>query len=169
MLGSKEAVEADPEFALLRKGEPVVDAIETFFEPPTFLGYHAVNVKGRSQEALIYSVMTNLYSKRMPAFLERCSPFVGTTPPRLIAEGLVTQSVKNPAILQAFPQLQMMQQAYKGFLQNVSYAVKDRPTYARQLFDQYKGYYPYYYFFGNLKSTRKRDNKETGTSNAGVN
>ena len=169
MVGSEEAVESDPNFALLRKGEPVIDGLESFFEPPTFLGYHAVNTKGRSQEALIYSVMTNLYSKRMPAFLERCSPFVGTTPPRLIAEGLVTQSVKNPAIMEAFPQLQMAQQAYKGFLQNVSYAVKDRPTYARQLFDQYKGYYPYYYFFGNLKSTRKRDNKETSTSSAGVN
>ena len=169
MVGSEEAVAADPEFALLRKTEPVEDFFESFFTEPMFLGYNAVVMKGRSEEALLYSLMTNLYSKRMPDFLERCNPLVGTTPPRLIAEGLVTQSLKNPVVMQAFPQLQMNQQVYRGFLQNVSFAMKDRPTYARQLFDQYKGYYPYYYFFGNLKATRKSDDKAKNTSSAGVN
>jgi len=31
------------------------------------------------------------------------------------------------------------------------------------------GYYPFYYFFGNLKATRKRDDKEHPNSNVGVN
>jgi len=169
MVGSEEAVAADPNFSLLRKGEPIFDSFESLFEEPFFLGYNAVLMQGRSQEALMYSLMTNLYSKRMPAFLERCNPLVGQMPPKSIAEGLVTQSAKNPAIMQAFPQLQMTQQVFKGFVQNVSYAIKDRPTYARQLFEQYKGYYPYYYFFGNLKATRPSNEKQKSSSNAGVN
>ena len=33
--------------------------------------------------------------------------------------------------------------------------MKDRPGNAYKLFEKYKGYYPYYYFFGNLKATKK--------------
>ena len=46
--------------------------------------------------------------------------------------------------------------------------MKDRPGFARELFPKYKGYYPYYYFFGNLKATRKTPKNE-GSSTAGVN
>ena len=106
---------------------------------------------------------------RMPDFLMRCEALVGTTPPRSIAEGLVTQTTKNPAIMQAFPQLQMNVQMFRSFLQNVQPYMKDRARGGRELFDQYHGYYPYYYFFGNLKATRKSDNKEHASSNAGVN
>lgn len=169
MLDSPERVAADPEFALLRQTEPVMDNFESYFEAPVFLGYNCVLMAGRSPTALQHSLMSNLYSKRMPAFLERCQPLVGTTPPSIIAEGLVTQVKKNPAIMQAFPQLQMTAQMYTGFLRNVATEMKDRPRYARQLFDSYKGYYPYYYFFGNLKATRKSDKKEHTSSNAGVN
>ena len=44
----------------------------------------------------------------------------------------------------------------------------DGLTEAYELFGKYKGYYPYYYFFGNLKATKKG---YTGlsTSNSGVN
>ena len=45
--------------------------------------------------------------------------------------------------------------------------MNDREGNARKLFEQYKGYYPYYYFFGNLKATRKSDTK--ASSSAGVN
>ena len=169
MLDKPESVDADPEFALLRQTEPVMDSFESYFEAPVFLGYNCVLMAGRTATALQHSLLANLYSKRMPAFLERCQPLVGTTPPTIIAEGLVTQVKKNPAIMQAFPQLQMTAQMYTGFLRNVATEMKDRPRYARQLFDSYKGYYPYYYFFGNLKATRKSDKKEHASSNAGVN
>ena len=169
MLDSPELVAADPEFALLRQTEPVMDNFESYFEPPVFLGYNCVLMAGRTQTALMHSLMANLYSKRMPAFLERCQPLVGTMPPRYIAEGLVTQAHKYPEVLQAFPQLQMTAQLYKGFLRDLTVELKDRPRYAREVFDRYRGYYPYYYFFGNLKATRKRTTDEHGGSNAGVN
>ncbi len=169
MLDSRERVDADPEFALLRQTEPVMDSFESFFEPPVFLGYNCVLTAGRTVTALQHSLMANLYSKRMPAFLERCQALVGTTPARSIAEGLVTQVNKNPAIMQAFPQLQMTAQMYKNFIQTMGPRLKDRPKYARELFDSNRGYYPYYYFFGNLKATRPSQAKEHASSNVGVN
>ena len=169
MLYNPEAVAANPEFALLRRTEPVLDSFEGEYQEPVFLGYTATLMAGRTQEALMQSLMANLYSKRMPDFLMRTQPLIGTTPPRTIAEGLVTQVIKNPDILQAFPQLQMNAQIYRGFIQNVQTELKDRPAHARKLFDTYRGYYPYYYFFGNLKATRKSDNKEHASSNVGVN
>ena len=169
MVGDSAAVAADPVFARVRLTEPVADSFESFYQSPIFLGYTAVLTAGRSMQALQQSLMANLYSKRMPDFLMRCEALVGTTPPRTIAEGLVTQTIKNPAILQAFPQLQMNVQVFRGFVQNVQPYMKDRSRGGIELFDQYRGYYPYYYFFGNLKATRKRDDKEHGGSKAGVN
>lgn len=169
MLDSPDRVAADPEFALLRQTEPAMDSFESYYEAPVFLGYNCALLAGRSKTALMHSLLSNLYSKRMPAFLERCQPLVGTMPPRYIAEGLVTQVKKYPEVLQAFPQLNMTAQLFSGFLRDVSTELKDRPTYARELFDRYHGYYPYYYFFGNLKATRKRTTNEHGGSNAGVN
>ena len=169
MLEKPDAVAADPTFAKVRLTEPVQDAFESLFQEPAFLGYTCVLTAGRSQEALMQSLMACLYSKRMPDFLMRCQPLIGTTPPRSIAEGLVTQSFKNPEVIQAFPQLKMNQQVYQGFLRSVQSYMKDRPRGGIELFDQYKGYYPYYYFFGNLKATRKSDDKEKEHSKAGVN
>ncbi len=169
MLGNTGAVEADPVFARLRRTEPMTDSFESQYEAPAFLGYTTSLMAGRSMDALTQSLMACLYSKRMPDFLLRCQPLVGTQPPRSIAEGLVTQSLKEPNILKAFPQLQMNAQVYQGFIRSNESAFKDRPANARRLFEQYKGYYPYYYFFGNLKATRKRDDANTTGWKAGVN
>jgi len=43
-----------------------------------------------------------------------------------------------------------------------------RAEHALELLPKWKGYYPYYYFFGNLKATKRKDNN-AGTSNQGVN
>ena len=169
MVGNADAVSADPVFALLRRTEPTKDSFESFYQQPTFLGYTAVRIEGNTLDALTQSLMANLYSKRMPDFLMRCEAMVGFSLPRTIAEGLVTQAPKNPSILKAFPQLQMNVQIYQGFLRNIQPYMKDRASAGRELFEQYHGYYPYYYFFGNLKATRKRDDAEHGGSKAGVN
>lgn len=169
MVGHPELVQADPEFATVLKTVPVEDSFEGQYQQPTFLGFAAVRIKGNTPEALVQSLMANLYSKRMPDFLFRCQPLVGTTPPPAVAEGLVTQAMKNPDILRAFPTLQMDFQRYQGFLHAVSPYLHDRASAPQQLFDQYRGYYPYYYFFGNLRATRKTDDAEKSKSKAGVN
>ena len=165
---SDELIAADPEFAAIRQCEPISDCFESQFQQPTFLGYFAVVMEGRSMQVLQQSLMANLYSKRMPDFLMRCQPLVGQTLPKTIGEGLITQAHKDPQILQAFPSLQMEAQNYRFFIQSVQSYMSDRPAYAKQLFPEYQGYYPYYYFFGNLKATRKKDDTKSA-SNAGVN
>lgn len=169
MLDHPEAVDADPVFATVRKTEPIADSFESMYQSPTFLGYTCVLTAGRTKEALMQSLMACLYSKRMPDFLMRCQPLIGTTPPRTIAEGLTTQLMKNQDIIKAFPQLQMNAQVYRGFLQTAQPYMKDRARGGIELFDQYRGYYPYYYFFGNLKATRPANDSTTVSSNAGVN
>ena len=168
MLEHPELVAADSEFAGVLKTVPIHNAFENQFERPVFLGYFAILETGRSMEALTYSIMANLYSKRMPDFLFRCQPLVGTSLPRTVAEALATQSPKNEAILQAFPQIQMDVQRYRGFLQVATRYMQERERGAEELFDQYRGYYPYYYFFGNLRATRKRTDTQE-SSKAGVN
>lgn len=168
MLEQPQRVLADPEIASLLQTAPIKNAFENQFEKPCFLGYFAVIGAGKSMQALHYSIMANLYSKRMPDFLARCEMFIGTTPPRSIAEGLVTQSFKNPAVLQAFPQLQLDAQRYQNFIKNVQPYIKDRERGGEELFEQYRGYYPYYYLFENLRATRKNTEK-TDTQKAGVN
>ena len=169
MVDHPERVCADPEMASIMKTFPIEDAFENQFERPAFLGYFAVIGVGKNIETLNQSIMANLYSKRMPDFLIRCEMYVGSTPPRSIAEGLVTQVPKNSAILQAFPQLQMDAQRYSNFIRIAAPYMKERERGGEELFDQYRGYYPYYYFFGNLRSTRKADDKKSESSKSGVN
>ena len=168
MIGHKELVQADPEFNVVMRTMPTKDSFESMYEEPVFLGYAVELMEGRTTEALTQSLMANLYSKRMPAFLMRCQPLVGTSPAPYIAQGLVTQARKYPEILQAFPQLNMEMQRFASFLRVAQPYMQDRPRGGVELFDQYHGYYPYYYFFGNLKATRKRDNTATSSA-AGVN
>ena len=168
MLDHPDLVLADPEFVGVLLTAPVQNAFESQFEKPCFLGYYAVVGAGKTIETLNYSLMANLYSKRMNEFLLRCQVLVGTTPSGAVAEGLVTQSGKNPAILQAFPQLQMDAQRFASFLQVATPYMKERERGGEELFEQYRGYYPYYYFFGNLRATRKRDTTQE-KSKVGVN
>lgn len=168
MVGHPELVAADAEFAIVKKTEPIHDSFEGQYQEPIFLGYPVALTEGRSVEALQQSLMACLYSKRMPDFLFRCQPLVGSLPPSSIAEGLVTQSIKNPNILNAFPSLQMEVQRYQVFLRTVQPYMRDRSSAPAELFDQYQGYYPYYYFFGNLRATRKSSDTEV-SHKAGVN
>ena len=57
---------------------------------------------------------------------------------------------------------------YRGFLKSVSGMMKNRQDHVRELFPQFKGYYPYYYYFGNLKITEKK-NENTTNDHKGVN
>jgi hypothetical protein len=169
MVGDSAAVAADPVFARVRLTEPVADSFESFYQSPIFLGYTAVLTAGRSMQALQQSLMANLYSKRMPEFLQRCRRLVGTTPPRSIAEGLLIQAIKDPDLMKAFPQLEMLLDRFQLFLQDAMPYMQDRERGSEVLFEKYRGYYPYYYFFGNLRSTRKPATEQQEANKAGVN
>lgn len=176
MLYNKEAVNTNREFAMIRLLEPARDAFENNFVQPVFLGYNAALVEGHSMNALKNSLAVNIYTKTMPQFLMRCQPLVGSTPPANVSDALTLMSGKNPDILKSFPNLEFNQQKLSSFLAETQQYIQatgtltsseNRALHARELWDKWKGYYPYYYFFGNLKATKKKDT--TSSSNSGVN
>ncbi len=196
-LWNSQAVDSDPEFAVIRNTEPLHDSFENRYIQPVFLGYTATLLEGRSMNALYNSLMVNIYTKTMQDFLMRCQAIAGQNPPKSIAQALVMMSSKHPEIMQAFPNLGFYGSELQGFLNETTPFIQGRPgiteqekadllalgitpsgsdslissenraLHARQLFPQYKGFYPYYYFFGNLKATKKHERTES--SSAGVN
>lgn len=170
MLRDTAKVNADREFAMIKLTEPVRDAFENQFIQPAFLGYNAGLLEGRSINALWNSLMVHIYTKTMQDFIYRCQPLKGTTPPTSIAEALTLMSNKQPELLNLFSGLDMHRNRLAGFVEDTKQYMstpEDRAKHAKELFPKYKGYYPYYYFFGNLKATKKK--AKTESSNAGVN
>lgn len=164
-----DLVNSDKEMALIRLTEPIHDSYESQYQQPLFMGYNLMLIEGRSQQALINSLIVCLYTKLMPQFVERLEPLVGTTPPSsIIMDGILLAENKNPGLSQNFTGLNFRQPQMQSFFQNTQTYMKDRPKYAYELFPKYKGYYPYYYFFGNLKATKK-GYTSLSSSSSGVN
>ena len=163
-----DLVNSEPEMAMIRLTEPIHDSFENQYQQPLFMGYNLLLVEGRSQNALINSLVVCLYTKLMPQFVERLEPLMGTTPPSIIMDGIMLAENKHPGISQHFTGLNFRQPQMQSFFDNTRPYMKDRAAHAYELFPKYKGYYPYYYFFGNLKATRK-GYTSLSSSNSGVN
>lgn len=162
------AMNADAEMARIRMLEPMHDSFESQYQYPVFMGYNLALAEGRSLNALNNSLAVCLYTKLMPDFMMRLGPIKGSTPPENFADGIIICANKQPGIEQGFGGLDFRVPRYQGFMNEIKPYLKDRPKYAKELFPRYKGYYPYYYFFGNLKATKKTQNGRK-TSNSGVN
>ena len=81
-------------------------------------------------------------------------------------------STKYPQLLQQFPNIGYGRQRLQNFMLNVKPymgSFEKRSEHAYELFPKWKGYYPYYYFFGNLKATKRKDTTSEGSSKQGVN
>ena len=167
-VGNGKMVNADPEFAMVRLLEPINDSFENTYQQPVFLGYNADLTEGRSKNALMNSLAVCMYSKSMPAFMMRTQPLEGTMPPENVADALLLMTSKDPGIMNRFPALNYRHGKLAQSLNEMKPYMKDRATFAKELFPKFKGYYPYYYFFGNLKATRKKTDEGT-SSTAGVN
>ena len=168
MVRRADLVNAEPEMALIRLTEPIHDSFENQYQQPLFMGYNLMLVEGRSSNALINSLVVCLYTKLMPQFVERLEPLAGTTPPSIIMDGIMLAENKNPGLSQNFAGLNFRRAQLQNFFENTRPYMKDRPGFAYELFPRYKGYYPYYYFFGNLKATRK-GYTSLSSSSSGVN
>ncbi len=172
MLRRPDLVAQDAEFSRVRLTEPIHDNFENLLTQPVFLGYNAALNEGRSVNALWNSLLVHIYTKTMPQFIARCRPIQGATPPQTIAEALLLMSTKYPDVMKAFPGLNFNQGRLLTFMQEVRPYMGShelRAEHARELFPKWKGYYPYYYFFGNLKATKRKDKSNVGSSNQGVN
>lgn len=168
MVEHPDLVNSDSEMARLRLTEPIHDCFESQFQQPFFMGYNLNLVEARSAEALYNCLCVCLYTKLMPPFLARTQLLKGSTPPETIADGLLLAEMKHPGASQGYGNLDMRATRLQSFVQAVQPYMKDRPAHAYELFNKYKGYYPYYYFFGNLKATKKGYTGEKA-SNSGVN
>ena len=168
MAYNNELVNADSEMAHIRLLEPIHDSFESMYQQPVFLGYNLRLYEGRSVNALYNSLAVCLYTKLMPDFISRLEPIAGQTPPENIMDGVLLASNKNPNLLKAFNGLDLRMNRLSNYMNEIKPYMSDRPGNARKLFNKYKGYYPYYYFFGNLRATKKRE-PEVSTSNSGVN
>ncbi|MBQ6192174.1 MAG: hypothetical protein IJK51_07745 [Bacteroidaceae bacterium] len=168
MVRRLDLVNADKEMAMIRLTEPLHDSFENQYQQPLFMGYNLMLVEGRSQNALLNSLVVCLYTKLMPQFIERLEPLAGSTPPSIIMDGILLAENKHPGIAQNFNGLNFRQPQLQAFIQNTQPYMSDRPAHAYELFPKYKGYYPYYYFFGNLKATRK-GYTSLSSSSSGVN
>lgn len=197
MLRNNDKINEDAEFAVVRSTEPLRDNFENRFIQPVFLGYTATLYEGRSINALYNSMMVNIYTKTMQEFLMRSQALEGQTPPTCISQALALMSGKQPEILNHFNGVNYYCGDLQSFLAETQQYIQPRPgiteeekaellkigitpsgsdslissenraLHARALFPKYKGYYPYYYFFGNLKATKKKN--ATESSSAGVN
>ena len=166
-VGDTAVIKNDPEMALIMELEPIHDSFENNYQQPTFLGYNLALMEGRSKNALMNSLAVCMYTKLMPAFMMRTAPLQGSTPPENIADALCLMTAKDASIPSRFAGLEYRMSQLQSSLTAMKPYLSDRPGNARMLFDTYKGYYPYYYFFGNLKATKKRNTD--ASSSAGVN
>ncbi len=167
MIGDTAAINADPEFRIIRLLEPTRDTFENYFEQPVFLGYNAALMEGRSINALWNSLAVHAYTKSMPQFIFRCQPLAGTQPPEQFTQAIALMAGKQPELLQAFPNMQFERQRVEAFAASIQPYMNSRQEHAKELYPRWKGYYPYYYFFGNLKATKP--GAKPPVPNAGVN
>lgn len=158
----------DPEISKVKLMEPTYDNFEYNFRQPTFLGYNVVMLEGRSLNALKASIAACLYTKLMPDFLLRTQPLIGSTPTGSIADALTMESTKNSQIGKVFRINAFARNKYQTFLNEAKRFMKNKNEGQKQLFDQYKGYYPYYYYFGNLPSKSNQKINQT-INKSGVN
>lgn len=180
MVARPQTMGDDLEFKTVRLTEPVGNPFENVFIQPVFLGYNAALTEGRSINALWNSLSVQIYTKSMPNFVERVMSLQATPLPESYAQALCIYRIKHPEVADYFPEVKMEDPRFGAFIQDIKDKVKDkggkdiRRENARALFDKYRkqldgrGYYPLYYYFGNLKATKK---KPTGNapSSGGVN
>lgn len=159
---------ADPELSRIKLLEPVNDNFEYNFRQPTFLGYNVAMLQGRSREALDLSIAACLYSKMMPDFLLRTQPLVGTTLTGSTADAVTMEASRNPNVARIFPIDGFALRHYQTFMREAARFSKDKERGQAELFERYKGYYPYYYYFGNLPS-KSNQGKQQQQNKSGVN
>lgn len=164
-----QALEQDAETARIRRVEPVSDAFHTNFHEPLFLGYNIATIEGRSINALHNSIAACLYTKLVPEAMMRCQPLAGMTLPRNINDATAIYARENPEIMKYFSGNEMVVPRYQTFLQAIRPYAKTRLEHAAELFRTYKGYYPYYYYFGNLKAPTRKKAESSSTEHKGVN
>ena len=168
MVRHPELVNSDPEMAQIRLTEPMHDSFESMYQQPTFLGYNLRLTEGRSLNALQNSLAVCLYTKLLHDFVARLNVLRGTTPSENVADGILLATTNYPGLEKSFMNLNIREPRLQAFMNVIQPFMQTRAEHADEFFPRYKGYYPYYYFFGNLRATNASQ-KGYVSSNSGVN
>ena len=141
----------DPLLSFVNQCAPASDVFEGFLTEPAFVGYYAA-LKQPANKAQLDAVMAaTLYTKMMSFFLYHASTYpTDGTWPAAVGDALgmayaYKQIPGNPP-----ESLIPYANRFRAFVQNINQPGTSTPSDpGHKLFEQYRGYYPYYYFFGN--------------------
>lgn len=163
-----ELIAKDIRYGKVLNLKPTHDSFETFYKEPTFLGYNICLTEGRSMDALNASLAACLYTKLMPEFLVRTEPLINTALPRNVEDALCMEGQRNENISRIFNLSELSKSRYNLFLKTAAPFKGKKEEGAKALKEQFLGFYPYYYFYGNLNAS-KPANETNKTSEHSVN
>lgn len=159
----------DPALAFVRKTSPATDVFENLLMEPAFIGYYAALQKPANKEQLDAAMAAALYTKMMPYFLFHASTYPADgMPPTVLGDALGMAYVYRQTEGEPPERLRPYVERFKVFTQDMGPTGTSFPTDPdHKLFERYRGYYPYYYFFGNRNNTP--DKNPTPKTQGGVN
>lgn len=151
MLRDPKLISEDEELTHVLSLAPKEDHYEQNYQQPLFLGYN-VGVNNGTEATLITSTAACLYSKDLQRFMLRAQIFAqkGKTLPLCMQQAIAILSIKQPSILQAFPQVsKFVQDDVINFLMDARPYIKDRLKLRSELRERWLGTYMYYYYTEN--------------------
>lgn len=173
----------DPEIAHVRSLRPRQLAFEQNFPPPAFLGYNCHLLQG-SDATLFTSIAACLYSKDLNIFMPRADVLArkGISFPSCVSQAIAIAALKQPQLLQAFPQVgQYVTAEVKQFLTEAKVVVdrcnaeaaeqglsrdeaerRKRIAMRQELKKNWAGTYVYYYYTENNEPEQVEKAKSTG-------
>ena len=126
--------------------EAMADTFEQAYRAPLFIGYNVQTNQVRSAAALEASLVACLYTKMLPAVVQRAQAYRGKPLPPVVEQAIALYALEHPEVLSHFPISQQVVQQVKGFVkQYVSHPPKD----IEALRKEYGQFYPFYYYFQN--------------------
>ena len=146
MVAHPERILSDAYFHRILEMVPMADTFEQAYRAPLFIGYNVQTNQVRSAAALEASLVACLYTKMLPAVVQRAQAYRGKPLPPVVEQAIALYALEHPEVLSHFPISQQVVQQVKGFVkQYVSHPPKDIGT----LRKAYGQFYPFYYYFQN--------------------
>lgn len=145
-----EQLRKDPELGDIMETEPLEDQFESAFMRPLFIGYYLGMKQARNRKSHDMATAASLYARMLPLFLYRAAAYAesGYYPP-VVADALGMMKAGNVPAAASFTHVEAQTGRYVNFAR--TFSGTDTLAIYRQAirqFDDYKGYYPYYYYFG---------------------
>ena len=168
MLQNPELKSRDAELSFINRVAPAFDVFEGYLMQPPFIGYYVAMQQPANKEQRDAAMAAALYTRMMPFFLYHARSYRhGDALPATVGDALALAYV-NGKLPDTRPELlQPYMARVMEFTKDVGPTDRQPPSDPdHKLFDKYRGYYPYYYFFGNkVKEKNTAPSQEKGEVN----